>query len=57
VEKAGLSSLNEGAKVSYEEMEKPGQDVCGKSKDRLEALIQGEPAGSYPAGISLHDFF
>jgi cold shock CspA family protein len=31
VEKAGLSSLNEGAKVSYEEG-KPRQDVRGKSE-------------------------
>jgi cold shock CspA family protein len=35
VERAGLSTLNEGAKVSYEEMENPRQNVGGKTKDRL----------------------
>jgi CspA family cold shock protein len=36
VEKAGLNTLNEGAKVSYEEKENRGEDdVGGKSSSRL----------------------
>ena len=35
VEKAGLSSLNEGAKVSYDEVPNNGENVCGKSEGRL----------------------
>jgi CspA family cold shock protein len=37
VEKAGLSSLNEGAKVSYEEKQ-PWQDVRRKSESRIESI-------------------
>ena len=36
VEKAGLSSLNEGAKVSYEEVEQPRQVVRRKSQSQLD---------------------
>ena len=35
VEKAGLSNLNEGAKVSYEEKCEQGQNVRGESEGRL----------------------
>ena len=52
VEKAGLSNLNEGAKVSYEETGKPRQNVGGKSKGRLSALSQ-KRAGSRPARFSV----
>jgi cold shock CspA family protein len=35
VERAGLSTFNEGTKVSYEEKDKSGQNVRGKSESRL----------------------
>ena len=35
VERAGLSTLNEGTKVSYEETEKSRQNIGGKSESRL----------------------
>ena len=46
VEKAGLSSLNEGAKVSYEEMENRGKTSAENLKSRLRAPICIKPAGS-----------
>jgi CspA family cold shock protein len=44
VERAGLSNLNEGAKVSYEETDNRGKDVRGKSQGRLnKSPAQGGP--------------
>ena len=37
VESAGLSSLNEGAKVSYEETANRGKNIRGKSEGLLKA--------------------
>ena len=51
VERAGLSSLNEGAKVSYEEMENRGKTSAEKSKSRLKALMRIKAAGSLPTGF------
>jgi CspA family cold shock protein len=39
VERAGLSSLNEGAKVSYEEKDNRGKIVGGKSESWLKAAF------------------
>jgi len=53
VEKAGLSSLNEGAKVSYEEVENRGKTSAENLKSRLRTLICIKPAGSRRrAGVS-----
>ena len=45
VERAGLSSLNEGAKVSYEDG-KPGKTIRGKSQGRLRSPSYVRSAGS-----------
>ena len=42
VEKAGLSSLNEGAKVSYEEVSNRGKS----SAENLKSWVNSKPAGS-----------
>ena len=46
VEKAGLSSLNEGAKVSYEEMSNRGKT----SAENLRVRGESRPAGSGASG-------
>ena len=38
VEKAGRSSLNEGAKVSYEEMSNRGKTLRRKSESRMKSI-------------------
>ena len=44
VEKAGLSNLNEGAKVSFEVIPNKGKEFRGKSTDRLtRAILRGPP--------------
>jgi CspA family cold shock protein len=42
VERAGLSNLNEGAKGELRRERQPGQNVRGKSKSRLKALLQDD---------------
>ena len=52
VERAGLSNLNEGAKVSYEEMENRGKTSAENLRVRLKALMRIKPTGSRPAAFS-----
>jgi hypothetical protein len=53
VERAGLSSLNEGAKGSYERDGKQRQNLCGESKGPLKTAHSTNPAGLRPAGFAL----
>ena len=44
VEKAGLSSLNEGAKVSYEEMSNRGKTSAENLESRINSIPSALPA-------------
>jgi len=55
VERAGLSSLNEGAKVSYEEREKHPRKISGSAKStELRQARRFTPAGFSLDGLTPH---